>query len=173
MTDIINPPSSSDEVGDIPNFGTADPIPVDYFGTGVTERVMLPDNIQWIEVKAFSEGDRRRYLNEINKDIRVERQTGAAFLKNTAGQDRYELLKVAITDWYIFKKDKNGEMREHPYNEHNVRDFLNVGSPKIFEKVELKVRELNPWLMADLTVEQMEEQIEELNRLIEIKQKEE
>jgi hypothetical protein len=165
-----------DEVGEAPTFasGNADPIPVNYFGGDVTERVTFPDGVQWVEVKEFTEGDRRKYLMAINKDIRVERQSGSAFLKNTAAVDRYELLQVAVIDWKLFRPDpRTSDMIEVKFSAHELRIFLDKGPPKIFELIEKQVRKLNPWLMADLTVEQLEEQIAELQEMVEVKLKEE
>lgn len=162
-------------VGKVPTYssGNADPVPVNYYGGDVTDRYEFPDGVQWVEVKEFTEGDRRKYLMAINKDIRVERQSGNAYLHNTAGVDRYELLQIAIIDWNLYKPDSEGKMNLVKYNQHELRIFLQQGKPSLFEKIELKVRALNPWLMQDLTIEQIDEQIEQLQETKEIMLREE
>lgn len=140
---------------------------VDYFGVDVEEKVFLPDKVSYVIVQELNEGERRKYLNKTNKDIRLERQTGDAHLRMATGDERFYLLQSAIVGWNLvsFNK-KTNEMQALPFNRQNLDRFLEETRPKVLDKVEEKVREMNPWLLpAEITVETIDEQINDLKAM--------
>ncbi len=139
---------------------TETPVPEDYFGFDVTHRVMLPDKVSWVEFKELNEGQRRQYLNQSNRKVRMQRATGDTIMDLAAGDDRYNLLKVALTGWNLYKQ---GE--PVPFSRKNLEEFLEKASPTIIDKIEKQVRKHNPWLLQDVTVEDIDEQIAELQEL--------
>src|SRR5690606_12174048 len=64
------------------------PVQADYFAFDKTEKVMLPDGVSWVEVKVLNEGARRKYLNEVNKEVRLQRATGDAVMRLASGDER-------------------------------------------------------------------------------------
>ena len=139
---------------------------VDYFGFEESRNVYLPDGRQYVTIKKLNEGDRRKYLNQVNKDIRIERQTGDAKLKVATGDDRVALLKSAIIDWYLMRKnERTGEWEPAPFKEQALNAFLEKANPKIIDIIEKEVRKDNEWLVGDVTIEDIDKQMAELQEL--------
>jgi hypothetical protein len=149
------------------------PVQSDYFGFSQVHRVMLPDNVSWIEHTALNEGSRRDYLNKANREVRLQRVTGDAILKMASGDERFSLLKSAITNWNLMRfNPKLTVMEPVGFSPRNLEEFLNSADPKLIDKIEKDIREKNPWLTADATIEDIDQQIEELQKLREAKVKE-
>jgi hypothetical protein len=143
------------------------PATVDYFAFDETERVMLPDGVQWVEIKKLTEGDRRKYQNAVNRDVRLERRTGDAMLRMAAGDEKHALLTSAIIDFYLFKQG-----RQVKFGEGTLREFLSSAPPSVIDLIEKAIRKANSWLMADLSVEDIDKQIDELREMRDLKIKE-
>lgn len=136
---------------------TTEPIPVDYFGFDVEHKVMLPDGVQWVMHKEMNEGDRRNYLKLVNRDVKVQRATGDAFLKMAQGEDRVQLLKTAITDWYLIQKGK-----PFAFSKTNVDTVLTTFPPKVIDLVHRDIIKHNDWLMGETTIEDLDREINAL-----------
>lgn len=146
---------------------------VDYFDFDDTRRVILPDGKQYVEIQVLNEGARRKYLNATNKEVTIGRATGDAKMKIASGDDRHMLLESAIVDWSLWTRNaKTGEMEQIKYNDQNLRRFLEKASPTVIDLIEKEVRKDNPWLVADVSVEDIDNQIKELQELKEQKLRE-
>jgi hypothetical protein len=145
---------------------------VDYFGFDVTERFMLPDGVQYVELKKLTEGDRRNYLAATNKDVRISRATGDASMKMVTGEERAALLEQAIVGWNLQRTGSSGNLEPVTFSKGSkgstLNQFLDKADPSLLDKIELKVRQMNPWLMDNMSVEDIDKQIDELQRLREI-----
>jgi hypothetical protein len=147
---------------------------VDYFGVDRTEKVMLPDGKSYIIIKELDEGGRRNFQNKTNKDVRLQRQTGDAFMKLGTGEDRYAMLESAITDWNLHSKHgQTGEMVAIPFNATQLKKFLDSAPTKVIDLIEKKIRLMNPWLQGEISVEDIDKQIEDLQEMREAKLQEE
>jgi hypothetical protein len=155
-----------EEPQDNPGSGIDTMVQADYFGVDRTERVILEDGVSYVDVQELDEGGRRKYLNKSNRDIRLERSSGDAHLRMATGDERAILLDLAIFDWNLRTKDpKTGQFISPPCNNLFKSRFLEKASPMVLDKIEKVVRDINPWLMpAEMTVEAIDEQIEELQR---------
>lgn len=140
-----------------------------YFGFEKRNKCFLPDRVSFLEHKTLNEGDRRRYQNETNKEVAFKRTTGDAVLKMRGGDEKHLLLEMAITGWNLLGPD-GGEM---PFTKGNLERWLSVADPKIVDIVEKEVRKENSWLMADLSVKDIDKQISELNEMREAKLRDE
>lgn len=139
---------------------TDEPAFADYFGFEQTEVVPMPDSRQWVEIRVLNEGQRRKYLNSVNRDVRVQRGTGDAFMRLSSGDEKRALLESAIVNWNL---RRGGQLV--PFNERNLREFLDKADPRIIDRIEKAVRKANPWLQQDWTVEEIDEEIAELQEL--------
>lgn len=147
------------------------PVQADYFGFEETHVVTLPDGISQIHHKTLTEGDRRQYLDAVNREVRLQKTTGDAIMKMQAGQERHVLLAAAIVGWNLvrdgqpvtFSKGSPGSTLEQ---------FLTKANPKVIDIIEKDIRKHNPWLMADLSVEDIDQQISELQEMRAVKVKE-
>lgn len=141
----------------------------DYFGFEETHQFMLPDDKSFIEHRSLNEGGRRKYMNAVNRDVRLNRATGDVTMKMAAGDDRSTLLLEAITGWNLVRDGKPVVC-----NRNEKTKFLEVADPSIIDLIERDVRDHNPWLLADVTEEDIDAQIEELEeRRAQIKKGEE
>jgi hypothetical protein len=136
---------------------TTEPVEVDYFAFAEEHRVMLPDGVQWVDHKELNEGDRRQYMKATNRDVKLQRATGDAYLRMAAGEDRAALLKAAIVGWNI---KRNGKALL--FSKTAVDDVLNAFPPKIIDLIHRDILKHNTWLMAEATVEDIDREIEAL-----------
>ncbi len=143
-------------------------VQADYFGFEETNTVMLPDDVSWVQHQTLNEGSRRKYLNSVNREVRLAKATGDAILNMQTGEERHALLKSAITGWNLMR-DGNPV----PFNGGQVDQFLSKANPKIIDKIEKDVRKHNPWLMQEVSLEDIDQQIKELEELRAQKQAEE
>lgn len=139
-----------------------------YFGFEETHRCMLPDGVSYIEHRTLNEGSRKQYLNSVNREVAIKRASGDAVMKMAAGEEKHSLLKQAMCGWNLIDIDGSPK----PFQKREVNEFLESANPKIIDLIEKDVRKYNTWLMADMSVEDLRKQIEELEEMIEAKEKE-
>ena len=135
-------------------------VQVDYFDFEVTRTVTLPDGISFVEHKELTEGQRKKYLNSINRDVIVHRQTGDARMRMAPGDERHALLLTAISGWNLKRAGQ-----ALPFNEANVKKFLDAASPRVIDLIDKEVRKANAWLIQDMSVEDIDKEIETLQEL--------
>jgi hypothetical protein len=155
----------------------------DYFGFDDTEQVFMPDGKSFLVIQALPEGARRKYLNETNRDIRLNRASGDAILQMRTGDEKHSLLVAAIVGWNFVKRNPtSGEMVPVTFSKKGLNnaagpgtleEWLNKANPKHVDLVDKAVRKKNAWLLADMSSEDIAKQIEELTELYETKKKEE
>jgi hypothetical protein len=134
-------------------------VQVDYFATVEDSRTVLPDGVSWVSHKQMNEGDRKRYLKAVNRDLKIQKGTGDAIMKVSAGEDRTALLKVAITGWNLVRGGA-----PLAFSPANLEALLN-GPVHVLELIEKDVKKNNPWLFQDATVEDIDEEIERLQEM--------
>lgn len=147
---------------------TEDHITEDYFAFDVEHKVFLPDGKQYVLYKEFNEGQRKKYLNQTNRDVTVSRVTRDMKVKMAPGDERHVLLKTAITGWHVFKGGQ-----EVPFTPRNLEEFLDKAPPRVIDIIETAVRKANAWLLAEMSVEDIQKEIDSLQEMLEAKQKEE
>lgn len=142
--------------------GQADSTPVqeDYFAFDITERVDLPDGVSYVDIKVLNEGARRKYLNSVNREVKLQKATGDAVMQLATGDERKAILESSICGWNLLRGGQ-----PVPFNSGTVREFLDRANPKLIDLIEKEVRRINPWLTAEITVEEIDKQIEELQEL--------
>jgi hypothetical protein len=163
--DQIQPGASVDESDveetDVDGYG-------DYFGTDVTHKFVMPDGKQWIEFKELNEGDIARYQNILNRDVTVLKQTGDARLKINQVEERHALLVVAVTNWFMVKKDPRKGWLPVPFSNtgkgSTFMQWLNAARPQLVADLEEAIRKANPYLLAanNDTLEAIDKQIAQL-----------
>lgn len=146
---------------------TSDPVQVDYFGFEEVNTVMLPDGKSYVQHQTLTEGARRKYLNSVNREVRLQKASGDAILRMQTGEERFALLKAALVGWNLVRNSQ-----PVPFTTRAVDEFLEKAPPKIIDVIEKDVRKHNPWLMQDVTLEDIDQQIAELEELREQKLKE-
>ena len=141
-----------------------------YFGTDETHRWYLPDGVSYFEHQTLNEGARKKYNDKVNREVAIDRRTGDARMKLQTSAEQHELIKQAVVGWNLL--DRSGEVL--PYSPNNLVNKVLVDfNPKIIDGLLVDIRKKNPWLMADMTSEDIQKQIDELQEMLEAKQKEE
>jgi hypothetical protein len=145
---------------------THSPVQQDYFGFGETKQCFFGkkygDTLSYVEHKTLNEGARRRYMNAQNREVTIGRQTGDMRMKLATGDELHVLLEEAIVGWNLvrggspitFSKGSPGS---------TLAQFLANADPAVVDEIAKDVRKANPWLLADVTIEGIDEQIAELN----------
>lgn len=147
---------------------TETPVQEEYFGFDETHKFFFPDGITFIEHKTLNHGDRKKYLNKVNRDVVLQRATGDARISMKPGDEKDELVKSAIVNWNLIR---NGQPL--PFSMNNFEQWLSKANPKLVDELERDIRRHNPWLMADMSVEDIDREIEALQEMRENKLKEE
>lgn len=139
----------------------------DYFGFKATEKFWFPDGKTYIEYDVMNEGAKARFQKLTSRDLRVQRTTGDALLKMDPGAERHALISESVTGWNLMRRNPKDDSRwEHaPFDQSNLRRFLEGTDPRIVEDLEKAIRKANPWLMDEMSVEDIDKEISNLQEL--------
>lgn len=147
----------ADETGSVDTYSA--PVQQEYFGFGGEEKFYLPDGISYIAFRIMNEGRKSSFQKDVKRDLTIERSTGNARTAVDPSVERHALIISSCTDWNLLR---GGRVIE--FSERNVRIFLQDADPKIVEDLETAIRKANPWLMGDVTLEDIDKSIEELKK---------
>jgi hypothetical protein len=140
----------------------------DYFGFEDTDRVKLPDGKSWVEFAVMNEGQRRQYLNAQNRKVTIRKGSGDAEMELAPGDDKYNLLKLTIKNWNL---RRGGQ--PVTFNKHELDRFLNGADPKVIDLIHREVTLAHPWLLDQMTVEDIDTEIDNLKKMREVVEKNE
>jgi hypothetical protein len=136
------------------------PAQEDYFGFSETHRFYFPDKVTFIEFKSMNEGDKAKFQKMTQKDLVLERQSGNARMKVDPATERHELIRTCVVDWNLTRGGAPVK-----FSDVQLRDFLKLANPKLVEDLEKEIRKHNPWLLQDMTVEDIDREIENLREM--------
>lgn len=135
---------------------------VDYFDVVETHWVTLPDGVQRVEVKVLNEGERRKYLNQTNREVKMNSRTRDLIMKSAVGDDEKVLIETAVVGW-----DVNRGGAPLQFTPNNLQQALSLWPPSAWRPVVKKIREVNEWLLGDEdNLEALEEEYTELGERI-------
>lgn len=140
----------------------------DYFGFDETYTVTLPDGRSYVEHQLMNEGARRKYLNKVNREVHLSRQSGDARINTAPGDERKALFDATLCGWNLVRNGK-----PVPFNDSNKRAFLENADPKVIDLIEKDIRLKNPWLLNEMSVEDIDREIASLEEMRAAKVKEE
>lgn len=132
----------------------------DYFAFDEVGKIMLPDGVSWVQHQVLNEGKRKAYLKSIQRDITFRKASGDAQMRMSSGEEKSALLQRAIVGWNL---QRNGA--DIKFNDGNLQTFLDSASPKVVDLIHKEVSKANPWLLAEMTVEDIDKEIEELKEM--------
>lgn len=136
-----------------------------YWGVTETHRHMLPDGIQFFEYKIMNEGDKSKFQKLTNQDLVVQRDQSAR-VKVDPVTERHTLIKTSVTGWHMFAPDaRTGEMQPAAFSPALLEKWLTVADPKVVEDLEHAIRMSNPWMQAEMTVEEIDKEIDRLHEV--------
>ena len=155
-TEVLEQPAPGKEL--------IEPAYEDYFGFTERRKWYLPDGFQYIEFKIMTEGDRKRYQAETRADVTVERTSGNAKMSMDPGTERWTLIKSSVTDWHLMRKTNDG-WRKAEFDKKSFETWLGGASPTLIDSLEKEIRKANPWLLQDMTVEDIDKEIVNLQEM--------
>lgn len=138
----------------------AHPQIVDYWGTDEPKKWYFPDGQQYIEFNIMDEGAKVRFQKLTNQDLIVNRDNTAK-VKVDPATERHTLIKESVFNWHMFKI-VDGRPEPVGYSKQMLQKWLEVAPPKIVEDLEHAIRMANPWMQAEMTVEEVDKEIERL-----------
>jgi hypothetical protein len=149
----------------------------DYYGFDERDKWYFPDGKQWIEFKKLTEGDRAKYMKATRSDVHLNQKTQEARIPFDQSQDRKQLLLHSVTDWHIVRFTRsNGRITAVtplPFPEGAgartpggaLAQWIDSANPAILAELEKAIRKANPWLLNELSVEQIDKEISDLTEL--------
>lgn len=144
-------------------------VQANYFGFQAREQFTFPDGITYIEFEKMNEGSKRRFQDKTSRDLVVERQSGNARMSVLQGTERHELIKACVTDWNLIGPGGT----PIAFTKQLLDQWLSVADPMIVEDLEKAIRKANPWLLAEMTVADIDREIENLQEMREVAQRRE
>lgn len=149
----------------------------DYFGFDERQRWFFPDGKQWIEFKKLTEGERAKYLKSTRSDVHLSQKTGEARIPFDQSEDRKQLLLHSITDWHLVRIVGQGPGRrvtpigfpDGPGGRSPggaIGKWIDNANPAILGQLEKAIRMANPWLLNEMSSEQIRKEIEDLTELL-------
>lgn len=136
----------------------------DYFGFEETKKWYFPDGKQFIEFKVMNEGEKARFQKLTNSDIVVERGTNNARLKVDAAAERHALLQTSVVGWNLYRQGKPVPFSNGTPGSTFMQWLTNT-NPKLVEDLEREVRKSNPWLMDEMSVEDIDKEMANLQEM--------
>lgn len=142
----------------------------DYYGFEESDRWHFPDGKQYIEFKRMNEGERARFQQMTTRDVTVVRNTGDAKVKVDPATERRELIISSVTGWHLMRRDqRNGNFVPVPFSKGSpgaeLEKWLNVANPTLVDSLEQAIRKANPWLMSDMTLEDIDKEMDRLREM--------
>lgn len=144
----------------------------DYFDFDERGTWYFPDGKQYIEFKKLNEGERAKYLKATRSDVHLNQKSGEARIPFDQSNDRMELLLHSITNWNLMRRDLqtgNFVPVAFPLNSSSkgggLAQWIQKANPAILGQLEKSIRMANPWLMNEMSVEQIDKEIADLNEL--------
>lgn len=138
----------------------------DYFGFAQTHKFFFPDKVSYIEFRTMNEGEKADFQDRTSTDMVVERRSGDARMTIKQGTQRHELIKACVVGWNL----KRGGA-PIPFGRVELGDFLNLANPRLVEDLEKEIRKVNPWLMAEMSEEDIKREIGNLEEMLAEKKK--
>lgn len=139
----------------------------DYFGFDETLKYVLPDGKQYIEFKPLTEGGRVKYESQTSRDVKFNRRTDDAAIRMNPGEDRHALITESVTGWHIVQR-VNGKVQPVAFSTGRGGTFsqwLQKANPKIVNELFEEIRKANGWMVDEMTVEAIDEELKRLQDL--------
>lgn len=144
----------------------------DYWGTQEVHRFLLPDGKQYFDIKPMDEGGKTRFQKKTNKGVRVNQRSQDAHLDLDPADERHTLIKESVVSFKIMQKGADGQWSEFPCPpegdsrlKSSIEKLLEKFNPKVIQDLEFFIRTKNPWMQADMDIEEIDKEIDRLHEL--------
>lgn len=144
---------------------TSERVQANYWGFEQRDKFFLPDGVSYIEIKKMNEGDKSSYQSKTRSDIRLQRNTGDAHMKADPAVERKELILSSVCGWNLLDQQGNPIAFNKTSGAFSFVRWMEQADPKIIEGLEKAIRKFNPWLLSDMSVEDIDREIENLQEM--------
>jgi hypothetical protein len=145
---------------------------VDYWsGPPANQRWYFPDKVQYIEFLPMTHGMRAQFNARTNKEMTMDRKTQQLKIKTDVSGDTDVLIEVSCTGWYVFRGGAPVQFGKNGPGSP-LMQWVRQAPPELVDSLEKAIRDANPWMDAELTVESIDEEIKRLYELREEKEAE-
>jgi hypothetical protein len=140
-----------------------------YYGFDSAETWYFPDHKQYIQFKRMNEGERAHFQQMTTRDVTVVRGSGDAKVKVDPATERRELIVASVTGWHLVRPDGKGGWQQIPFSKGSpgaeLEKWLNVADPRLVDELEQAIRKANPWLLSEMSVEDIDKQMDQLREM--------
>ncbi len=148
-----------------------------YYAFDEKEKWFFPDGKQWIEFQKLTEGARAKFLKATRSDVHLNQKSGEARIPFDQSADRKQLLLASITDWLLvsFVGGRATPIGFQPGATQGgvVSQWIDRANPAILGQLEKAIRKANPWLLNEMSSEQIRKEIADLEELLVVAEKRE
>lgn len=148
----------------------AEPQVIDYFGFDETHTFYLDGTkTQYFLFKVLNEGQLAQFQKNTSRDVIMQRSTGNAKMRMDPASERHELIKAAVVGWRLYRKaprlrgsqsgPAEGSLVEVPFGKGDLNEVLDKFPSSVISKLEKAIRDANPSLKPDQTIEEIDEAI--------------
>lgn len=139
----------------------------DYYSFSDRVKWYFPDGVHYIEFEPMTEGARRKYQTRTASVLTMNRASGDSKIGLNVARDREALLEVSVKDWYMHRRDGMGNWVEVRFDDKNYgfKAWTLIANPKFIESLERAIRKANPWMASEMSVEDIDTEIERLQEL--------
>lgn len=177
--DTITQPDATPQATPSPTVETgpvlhAEPLYENYWGTDETYTYTLKDGKQFFVIQPMDEGKKARFQRKTNKGIRVNQSTNDAHLDVDPAGERHQLILDSVIDYNLMQLSVGADPRnpdswsKFPVSNppsRNLQEWLLRANPKTVQDLEFFIRTKNPWMQADMDVEEIDKEIDRLHTL--------
>lgn len=150
---------------------------VDFFGGRTdTAKWYFPGQetpVQYIEFRKMNEGQRKKYQRKTSRDIKVNRKTQESAIGMDIAGDREALIQEVVCGWYIIDGKTGQSVPFDAKLDHDGRitrggtfmQWMDRADPRLIDKLELAIRDENPWMQDEMDPDSIQEEIDRLVKL--------
>ena len=117
---------------------------------------------QYIICEKMNEGKRSLYQKKTNSKVTILKQNQNAEMGVDPARDRRALIEGSVKGWYMLRADPSGKPYEVGYSDRAFKEWYDQANPVDIEKLEREIRDHNPWMLAEMTVDAIDEEMERL-----------
>lgn len=154
----------------------AQPQVANYWGVDETHRFNLGDGHQYFDIKPMNEGAKTKFQKMTNKGIRMNQRSQEATIDVDPADERHTLIRESVVGWKLLVPAANGSGEMVPFDCPDKDQFagrfrqaldqiLEKFNPKAIQDLEFFIRTKNPWMQADMDIEEIDKEIDRLNEL--------
>lgn len=119
----------------------------------------------YLEVQKMTEGVRQKYQKATNAKVTILKQNSNAEMGVDPARDREQLILKSVIGWYMKRPSGNGEFHEVKWTERAFKEWFEGANPAHVESLEKFIRDINPWMLDEMTLEAIDEEMERLGKL--------